>query len=921
MVVVSKNISPEDRADVNPPLRSGDPTQRITRPSEAPKIIAASTATMVQNVDLSQEAGAEDLNSRMAKMTICNSVPCNKISSLPNLRQNRNTANGGRRLMSCLRKPMERNKSDSDEDESNEDDSNLNSEDDDSDVKELPTRGPVARNNGDRNRCHPYVTSKPPSPSTSSESSSDISPDASPRRETVFPQQIVHGRRPDSGSVCFVYANDDQSGGASGSSSASSSPTKNVPEPPLKPLLHLSVGGLVNVASSATTRVTDEVQQSSAAVTPPLGHFVTSISSSSTYTVPNTAYHMVTPSPPIPVAMSPMAHVATPSPIPSPSSYVVPTTALRLLTPSPPIAVAMSPMAQVATPSPVPSPSTYGMPSTTLCLVTSSPTTSIAMSPMPQVATPSPVPSPSTYVTPPPTIILNMVPDVEMTTSVASSTKAFSGYRESQHSPESTYSPASATSVEDLWGNSPADQNVLAAEEAFPTPYPVQTTERPSAAAIEDAIQGAMAAAAAATSFVDKDEDFGPFFEKYLPIGYDEVEDTFGSILQPSQGQATAAPPVVDAGPPPTPRLCDVKPGFVLMFVSPAKPLPKKDQPHYPPILPKPEASGFVNPPIQPRGQISVPSTSLLPQTTLLPKQQLVSAKQQLLTQMDQGKKLEVELRVEKGEIDLFKQDEQGDTNLHISVATGNLEATFAIVEKLLKLTRSGNITANRQALCSSQGGSLPSPLDVANHKGQTPLFDAVVFKNALLVRYLLESGANPNKQCRDGTSPLHYVATHGREYLEVANILCQSRSINLNQRNSRGFTPLHCAVTSEKVEDSIPIIRLLLKYDARLDVEDSCNGKTALHMAVEKGSLRTVKIICASDSRIATDINIKSHLGTALHSAAQLNNITEAEQLEIVQELLNRGADRSIKNANRVPKDLVDRKRTKVRELLNQRR
>lgn len=69
---------------------------------------------------------------------------------------------------------------------------------------------------------------------------------------------------------------------------------------------------------------------------------------------------------------------------------------------------------------------------------------------------------------------------------------------------------------------------------------------------------------------------------------------------------------------------------------------------------------------------------------------------------------------------------------------------------------------------------------------------------NKLVVDYLLECGAKPSLACRDGTTPLHFVAMQGVDYLDVAEFLCRSPAISLNHSNAHGMllAKLDTAVT-----------------------------------------------------------------------------------------------------------------------------
>ena len=85
--------------------------------------------------------------------------------------------------------------------------------------------------------------------------------------------------------------------------------------------------------------------------------------------------------------------------------------------------------------------------------------------------------------------------------------------------------------------------------------------------------------------------------------------------------------------------------------------------------------------------------------------------------------------------------------------------------------------------------------------------------------------------------------------------------------------------------------------------------------MAVEMGAMELVTAICASCRNIGSAINIECHFGTALHFAAQLNNMSESTQTGIIKTLLHYGGSCSVRNKalHKFPKDLVSKQRPKV--------
>lgn len=82
-------------------------------------------------------------------------------------------------------------------------------------------------------------------------------------------------------------------------------------------------------------------------------------------------------------------------------------------------------------------------------------------------------------------------------------------------------------------------------------------------------------------------------------------------------------------------------------------------------------------------------------------------------------------------------------------------------------------------------------PLEGRSLDGKTPLMYAVAKDNSLMVRLLLEAGANTNPTCTANWNILHYAAMYAN--LDVLRILNDARilGIDVDLANVVGFTPL----------------------------------------------------------------------------------------------------------------------------------
>ncbi|XP_034410108.1 NF-kappa-B inhibitor delta isoform X2 [Cyclopterus lumpus] len=237
-------------------------------------------------------------------------------------------------------------------------------------------------------------------------------------------------------------------------------------------------------------------------------------------------------------------------------------------------------------------------------------------------------------------------------------------------------------------------------------------------------------------------------------------------------------------------------------------------------------------------------------------------------------------------------QDEDGDTMLHIYTAKGLRECAFAAAERL-----------------RDEG-----KLDAKEHKGKTALLVAVTANQPEIVRDLLSLGTDINACDVKGQTALHLAAHYGLPGVLQA-ILSSRPAVNLEACNFEGMTPLHCAAISHsvtmkalsssgltdvglqtKAAEKLSCVQMLLTAGAFLLSQEIKSNTTVLHLAVKEGNIDLVTYLLRIPlPNIKDFVNLKAHGHTALHMAAGLHG--NPHQEEILQLLLRRGADPSIRN------------------------
>ena len=116
------------------------------------------------------------------------------------------------------------------------------------------------------------------------------------------------------------------------------------------------------------------------------------------------------------------------------------------------------------------------------------------------------------------------------------------------------------------------------------------------------------------------------------------------------------------------------------------------------------------------------------------------------------------------------------------------------------------------------------------------PLHDGCKSGNEKIVKYLVEHGADVNKEDKDGKTPLFGACWEGHE--NIVKYLVEHRA-NVNEEDEDGRTPLFeaCRKGNEN------IVKYLVEHGADVNKEDK-DGKTPLLTARRKGNENIVKYL-----------------------------------------------------------------------------
>lgn len=185
--------------------------------------------------------------------------------------------------------------------------------------------------------------------------------------------------------------------------------------------------------------------------------------------------------------------------------------------------------------------------------------------------------------------------------------------------------------------------------------------------------------------------------------------------------------------------------------------------------------------------------------------------------------------------------DNLGENVLHYAARQDNVE--------LLNVILDTNVDLN----VKSEGG----------YK-QTALFTPAEVENTLILKLLLERGANLDIQDKYKMTALHWAAQSGK--IKSVKILLEFGA-NINTKNHKGITPLMSAVIKGVLEG----VQLLIEAGAKINTTAK-DGFTALMLGAYYGNTEIVKYLLQQGA----DKNIISKKGETAHSIAKKKNFNQ---------------------------------------------
>ena len=190
------------------------------------------------------------------------------------------------------------------------------------------------------------------------------------------------------------------------------------------------------------------------------------------------------------------------------------------------------------------------------------------------------------------------------------------------------------------------------------------------------------------------------------------------------------------------------------------------------------------------------------------------------------------------------KDEESGDSLLHIAVKSGNDEILKLLLEKGLNPLVVDNDNNNPLHLAAKNNNAdmvatlLQYKIDV-NIPGEyanAPLHLVSKNGNVVIAKSLFEGGANLEATDNSKNTPMHYAIVH--KNIELLKYLLE-KNANLGATNVVGHTPIHLAAS----EGNLEAVKALVEKQADFNAM-ALDKKTALDYAIEENHTKVIEFL-----------------------------------------------------------------------------
>uniref|UniRef100_A0A2H8THA5 NF-kappa-B inhibitor cactus n=1 Tax=Melanaphis sacchari TaxID=742174 RepID=A0A2H8THA5_9HEMI len=204
-----------------------------------------------------------------------------------------------------------------------------------------------------------------------------------------------------------------------------------------------------------------------------------------------------------------------------------------------------------------------------------------------------------------------------------------------------------------------------------------------------------------------------------------------------------------------------------------------------------------------------------------------------------------------------FQQNEDGDTQLHLSILHGYIQVSKRLID-----------------ICPDS-----KLLDIRNDDGQSALHLAVITNQCEIVKYLMMANANAEILDCNGNTAVHLACYGGK--LDCLRILASYVLLPkiLDTINYDGLACIHIATIANHPN----LLRFIVNSSKNVNITDYKSGYTALHFAVALNRANLIE--CLLDK---VDPNIESYAGKLAFEIEGDYDDEDEEDNEISDDLVN---------------------------------
>ncbi|KAI3439725.1 ANK_REP_REGION domain-containing protein [Psidium guajava] len=259
-------------------------------------------------------------------------------------------------------------------------------------------------------------------------------------------------------------------------------------------------------------------------------------------------------------------------------------------------------------------------------------------------------------------------------------------------------------------------------------------------------------------------------------------------------------------------------------------------------------------------------------------------------------------LRHPSGPSLLWQGNYKADTPLHVAAKVGSHEAVRVFVdlakspnqsEACKELLRKQNSRQDTVLHYAIRGGHIgvvkllieedPQLCEITNASDESPLYLAA----DQILSEIFELILNASSSSCAHNGPKGFTALHAAVRFSLTSwwIILEKRPEAIRGRDDLGWTPLHYAACSGKVEE----VQLLLQHDTNVAYDLDIKGQSALHVAAKEGHVSVVNELLRSCPDACDILSTKEQ--TALHAAVvggQVNVVMHILRMPNLEYLIN---------------------------------